>query len=115
MRRGQVEIVHGPGDVEIAVGVEAVDEGGPLVAQVALYLEIGVEAPGQAVPLQLAAELSLQRRLRKVGDVRGHPRHRQALFRPHALVGVVAAAPVGIGHDRLAADLMERDVLRRML
>ena len=41
---GEVEVVDGAGDVEIAVGVEAVDEGGALVAQVALDLEVGVEA-----------------------------------------------------------------------
>ena len=40
----EVEIVHRAGDVEVAVGVEAVDEGRALVAQIALDLEVGVEA-----------------------------------------------------------------------
>jgi hypothetical protein len=39
----EVEIVHGARDVEIRVGVEALDEGDALVAQVALDLELGVE------------------------------------------------------------------------
>ena len=44
----------------------------------------------------------------------GHPRDGQPLFRAHALACVVAATPVWIGHDRLATDLMEGDVLRRV-
>ena len=77
---GEVEIVHRPGDVEIGVGVEAVDEARALVAQIALDLEVGVEAEGRRVAvLQVAAELALQRRLRQIGDVRGHARHREAL------------------------------------
>ena len=44
MLLGEIEIVHRAGDVEIGVGVEPVDEADPLVAQIALDLEIGVEA-----------------------------------------------------------------------
>jgi hypothetical protein len=65
MLGGEIEIVDRPGDVEIAVGVEAVDEGRALVAQIALHLEVGVE--GEALGgqvLQGAAELPLQRLLR---------------------------------------------------
>ena len=64
--------------------------------------------------LQVAAEFVLQRLLGEIGDVRGHARDRKALRRRDALVEVAAAAPVRIGHDRLAADLMEGDVLRGM-
>ena len=79
MLGGQVEIVHRPGDVEVGVGIEAVDEGGALVAQIALDLEVGVEAVGDAgAVLQVAAELAVQRRLRQIGDVRGHARHGEA-------------------------------------
>ena len=46
MLGGEVEIVHGARDVEIGVGVEAVDEGRALMAQIALDLEVGVEAEG---------------------------------------------------------------------
>jgi hypothetical protein len=55
---GEVEVVHRPGDVEVGVGVEPVGEADPLVAQIALDLEVGVEAEalGLAV-LQPAAEL----------------------------------------------------------
>ncbi len=77
----EVEIVDRAGDVEVGVGVEAVDEARPLVAQIALDLEVGVEAPRQAVALQLAAELALQGGLGEVGDVRGHARDRPAPFR----------------------------------
>ena len=62
MIRREVEIIHGAGDVEIGIGVEAVDEGRALVAQIALHLEIRVEAEGQLLAvLQVAAELPLQR------------------------------------------------------
>jgi hypothetical protein len=81
------------------------------VPQIALHLEVGVKAPGQPVPLQLAAELPLQGGLGQIGDVRRHPGDGQALLRPGPMQGVVAAPPVGVSHDRLAADLVEGDVL----
>ena len=60
--RGEVEIVHRPGQVEIGIGVEPVDEGHALVAQIGLDLEVGVEAEGRLVAvLQVAAELAVQR------------------------------------------------------
>ena len=66
MLGGEVEIIHRPRDVEIGIGVEAVDEGAALVAQIALDLEIGVEAVGDRVAvLQVAAEFAVQRRLPK--------------------------------------------------
>jgi hypothetical protein len=40
----KVEIVHRPRHVEIAVRVEPVDEGVTLMAQIALDLEVRVEA-----------------------------------------------------------------------
>ncbi len=115
MRSREVEIVHGAGDVEIGVGVEAIDEGRALVAEIALDLEVGVEAEAQRIAvLQGAAELALQRLLRKIGDVRGHAGHREAPRRRGLVQAIVAALPVRVGHDRLASDLVERDVLRRM-
>ena len=44
-----------------------------------------------------------------------HARDAQAARRHHALVVVVAAVEIRIGHDRLARDLVEGDVLRREL
>ena len=44
---GEVEIVHRPRHVEIGVGVEAVDEGRALMAQIGFDLEVGVEAEGR--------------------------------------------------------------------
>src|SRR4051812_39250795 len=42
--RREVEVVHGARDVEIGVGVKPVDERVALMAQITLYLKIGVEA-----------------------------------------------------------------------
>ena len=44
--------------------------------------------------------------------MRGHARDGEALARALALVEIAALAPVRIGHNRLAADLMKGDVLR---
>src|SRR6267378_805047 len=61
MLGGEVEIIHRPRDVEIGVGVEPVDEGAALMAQIALDLEIGVETVGNRVAvLQVAAEFAVQ-------------------------------------------------------
>ena len=110
---GEIEIVHGAGDVEIGVGVEAVDEAQALMAQIALHLKIGIEAEGDLVAiLEIAAELVVQRIVGHVGDVRGHARHGEPFARAPALVEIAALAPVGIGHHRLAADLVKGDVLR---
>src|SRR3546814_11502984 len=84
----QVEVVHRPRDVEVGVCVEALHEAGPLVAQVALHLEVRLEAEGQcAAVLQAAAELAMQRRLRPVGDVRGPARDGEAARSEERRVG----------------------------
>ncbi len=51
MSFGQVEVVHRPGEVEVAVGIEAFDEPFALVMQVAFDLEFGFasEIVGEAV------------------------------------------------------------------
>ena len=59
MIRGEIEIIHGARDVEIGVGVEPVDEAQALIAEIALHLEVGVEAEGDLVAvLQVPAELA---------------------------------------------------------
>ena len=112
---GEVEIVHRPRHVEVGVGVEAVDEARPLVAKIGFDLEVGVEAEGRTVAiLEIASEFPVQRPVREIGDVRGHARHGEALPRTGAGESVAAGAPFRVGHDRLAADLVEGDVLRGM-
>ena len=112
---GEIEIVHRAGQVEIGIGVEALDESDALVAQIALDLKIGVEREGRVVAiLKLAAELAVQRRVRQIGDVRAHARDREPAPRIGALGEIAPAAPFRIGHHRLAADFVEGDVLRRM-
>ena len=112
---GEIEVVHRPRQIEVAVGVEALDERRALMAQIALHLEVGIEREGRHVAvLQPAAELAVQRRIGEIGDMRGHARDAKPAMRARAFGEIAAAAPVGIGHHRLTADLVEGDVLRRM-
>jgi hypothetical protein len=46
--------------------------------------------------------------------MRGHARDGQTFARTLALIEIAPQAPVGIGHHRLAPDLVEGDVLRGM-
>ena len=111
----KVEIIHRPGDVEIGIGVEAVDKGAALVPQIALDLEIGVEAVGHRAPiLQVAAELAVQGGFREIGDMRRHAGHGEPARWLATEGQITPAAPVGIGDDRLAPDFVKSDVLRRM-
>ena len=109
----QVELVERAGDVEVGVGVEAVDERLALVAQVALDLKLHVEVVGLAVRGVLfpPAEFAVHRGVGDVGDVGHHARDREADARAAAL-RIVAAVPVGVLHDGLPADLVEGDGLR---
>ena len=112
---GDIEIVHRPRQIEIAVGVEALDKGRALITQIALDLEIGVEREGRQIAvLHPPPELAVQRGVREIGDMRGHPRHAEAAMRMGALLEIAAMVPVRIGHHGLPAELVERDVLRRM-
>src|SRR5690606_20249661 len=123
---GEVELVEGAGDVEVGVGVEAVDEAAALIAQVALDLELHVEGGrtggegrgergggrrGGAVGDLAAAEFAVHGRVGEVGDVGHHAGDGQADARAGA-GGVVAVVPLGVLHDGLTADLVEGDGLR---
>ena len=58
---GNVEIIHRAGNIEIAIGVKALDESHALVAQIALDLKIRIEAIAHRLAvLQVAAKLLLQ-------------------------------------------------------
>ena len=106
---GEVEVVQRARDVEVRVGVEPVGEAQALVTQVALDLEVGRERERVVVDvLQAAAELLLHRLVAEIGDVADHARHAEALGR-HLAAVVVPALPVRVGHDGLAADLVEGD------
>ena len=116
----QVEIVHRPRDRQVRIGVEALHEGAALVAQIAFDLEHLTEQADRLGRvfrrvLQPPAEFPRQRLFGQIGDVRAHPRHRQAARRHPAGLPVAPAQPIGIGEDRLPPDLMEGDVLRRVI
>ena len=110
----RVEVVHHARQVEVAVGVEAVEEALALVLEVALDREVDAEAAQRlAVVLQPPAELGAHRLLGEVGDVRDPARQREPVVGPHAVLVVVAAVEVLVLHDRRARDGAEGDVLRR--
>ena len=76
---GQVEIVDGAGDIEVGIGIEPVSEADPLMAQIAFDLKIGIEAEGLGVTfLQAPPEFFGEAGFGQIGDVRRHPRHREA-------------------------------------
>ena len=110
---GDVEIVHRPRQIQIAVGVEPFDEGRALIAQIAFDLEIRVEREcRQVAVLHPPAELAMQRCIRQIGDMRGHPRDAEAAMRVGALFEIAPVVPVRIGHHSLPTEFVERDVLR---
>src|SRR3546814_6738590 len=83
--------------------------------QIGFDLEIGVEAEALDVArLKPAPELLGQPFFGEIGDVRRHPRDREALGGRARAAIILAVLPVWIGHDRLPPDLVERDILRRM-
>ncbi len=112
---GEIEIIHSAGDVEVAVGIEAIDKAHALVAQIRFNAKISIEAVGDfAAILQSAAKFLRERSLRHIGDMRGHARDRESFDRDCVMIHIAAAMPMGIGHDGLPPDFMESDVLRRV-
>ena len=115
VRSPEIEVIHRAGDIQIGVGVEALDELQALVAQVAFDLEIGVERKGgRAAILVVAAELPVQGEFGQIGDVGAHAGHAEPFVGPRSLVEIIAAAPVRIRHDGLPPDFVKRDILGRM-
>src|SRR3546814_2032845 len=74
----KIEIIHGAGDVEIAVCIEAIDEADPLMPQIAFHLKICVEAEAFRIArLQPTPELLRQARFGQIRAVRGNTGHAQ--------------------------------------
>ena len=56
----EIEIVGSARDIEVSIGIEAVDEGASLVAEIAFHLEVGIEAVGDGVfVLKFATEFTV--------------------------------------------------------
>jgi hypothetical protein len=102
---GEVEPIHGARDVDVAVGVEAVDELVAAIVQIALYFEL----IGRA---HAAAEFFAHAFIGHIRDVAYHAGESEAAAGGLAATVVVAAVPIGIRHDGLAADFIEADLLR---
>ena len=112
----QVEVVHGLGDVQVAVGVEPAREVVALVFEVTLDLELGAELVAVAhLVLQPPAELLLHGRFAQIRDVADHPRHGQAGVGLECGVVVIAVVPGRVRVDRLPADLAQRDQHRAVV
>ena len=114
MPGGDVKVVHRLGDVQVSVGVKAIDELTAAVPEIAFDFEIDreVEAKGVFVA-QAAAELLAHGGITHVSDVADHASNGESTGRWLAIV-VVAVIPIGIGHDGLPADFVERDLLGAM-
>ncbi len=105
--RGDVEIVHRPRQIQIAVGIEPLDEGRALIAQIAFDLKVRVEGKCRQIAiLHPPTELAMQCRIREVGDMRSHPRHAEAAMRMGALLEVAPVVPIRIGHHSLPAEFV---------
>src|SRR5206468_9542730 len=109
MVAGDVEIVHRARQIEIAVGVEALDKGRALIAQIAFDLEIRVEREGrQLAVLHPPSELAMQCRVGEIGDVPGHPRYRQPAMRMGAAFEIAPMMPdrkstrLNSSHDQIS-------------
>ena len=115
--RRKIEEIHRPCDREIGIRVEAADEGRALMGEIALHLEALAEQHGLDRPstLQPAAEFPRQRGFGEIGDMRRHPGHGEAARGNRPMRPVAAIVELRIGEDRLAADLVEGDVLRRVI
>src|SRR4030095_15911623 len=109
-RVGEVEQVHRLRDVEIGVGVVLEAELLALVDEVALELEVLVEARRNALDGPRAAEAVLPLRPRAVGDRSHLPGDLLAAVRKASAV-VAAVAPVGVGHHGLSLHEAKRDRL----
>src|SRR3546814_18563362 len=82
------------------------------MAQIAFDLKIGVEPEGLGsiwfswAILELAAEFGGQHGFRQIGDMRRHPRDREARGGGIGIV-IIAVAPIGIGHHGLTPALVK--------
>ena len=83
------------------------------MTEIALHLEIRIEAKRDFLAvLQVAAEFRVQGSIGQIGDVRRHTRNSESFARAFALVEVMPAMPIGIGHNGLTTYLVEGNVLR---
>ena len=113
--RRNIEIIHGAGNIEIAIGIKAFDKAHALMAQIALNLKIRIKAVSDFFAvLQIAPEFSLQCGFRQISDMRRHARHSEAFARAIAAVEIAPAFKIRIGQNRLSANLVKGDILRRM-
>ena len=106
--------VHGLGEQQVGVGVEAADELVALVLEVALHLEPLPQREAVERLDDLAAELAGEDVVAAEGDLADHARDRQRLVGAVAGRGVVvvAAPPARVHADHATAGRPPRDLLR---
>src|SRR5690606_36926459 len=94
------------GEIEVAVGIEALDEGVAVVVEISLDVERGPDAGVEhGTAGGGAAEARPEAVATVIGDHRRHAGDGESLLGEHALLGVLPVAPVRIGHDGTATDL----------
>ena len=109
---GQIEIVHRPRRIQVRVCVKAINKGNALMTQVTFDLEIRIEPVTDGVAfLQPPTKFPMQGGLGKVGYMGSHTGNRQSAMGTFVMGMIIPRTPIGIGHDRLPANLVESDVL----
>ena len=107
-RAAEVEQVHRQGQSHVAVGVEALDELGALVAEVRADGEGLFKFDGHVARLEAVGfELLCHRLAGQIGDVTDHAREGEADVGSVGLVVVLAAVEIRVAEDGIAADDVE--------
>ncbi len=108
MRAAQVKQVHGHRQRQVAVGIEALNKLGPLIAQVGADGEPLLKFDGH-IPRLDPVRLELLRHglPREIGDVPDHARQRQPDVGAMWMVIILAAVEVRVAQDRVAAHHIE--------
>ncbi len=107
-----IEVIERLGNQQIGIGIEILGELVALIAQVRFDFKVDAEVELILPVAQFAAEFLGHVVVRQVGDMADHACHAQAVFRYHAVRVKIAAMKIRIGQNRLACDIIERDILR---
>ncbi|OQC06736.1 MAG: hypothetical protein BWX80_01425 [Candidatus Hydrogenedentes bacterium ADurb.Bin101] len=108
---GNIEVVHGLGDIQVGIGVEAVHKSLTLVVKIGFHVELALEMIPQLVAVaQRAPELAVHGLVGKIGDMGQHTGNGKSLAWP-GTIPVGATLECRIRLNGVAADSVKRDLL----